>query len=61
MMPSILAPSSKGENMSFLKIENLSVALPRDGDRFYAIEGISLEVAANEVVCLVGNWGQESP
>jgi ABC-type glutathione transport system ATPase component len=43
--------------VGLLKIENLSVALPRDGDRSYAIEDVNLEVTANEVVCLVGESG----
>jgi ABC-type glutathione transport system ATPase component len=40
-----------------LRIENLTVALPRGGDRVSAIENVSLSVGRNEIVCLVGESG----
>jgi len=40
-----------------LSIENLSVALPRGGDRTFAVEEVSLQVGRNEIVCLVGESG----
>jgi peptide/nickel transport system ATP-binding protein len=40
-----------------LRIEELSVALPRGGDRAFAVENVSLQVARNEIVCLVGESG----
>jgi peptide/nickel transport system ATP-binding protein len=40
-----------------LSIENLSVSLPRGGDRPYAVRGVSLEVKSGEVVCIVGESG----
>jgi len=40
-----------------LSIERLSVALPRGADRALAVENLSLEVRAGEVVCIVGESG----
>ncbi|WP_047308938.1 dipeptide ABC transporter ATP-binding protein [Rhodopseudomonas palustris] len=40
-----------------LSVENLSVALPRGGDRSHAVAEVSLGVRRNEIVCLVGESG----
>ncbi|ABD07826.1 ABC transporter related [Rhodopseudomonas palustris HaA2] len=40
-----------------LSVENLSVALPRGGDRSHAVAEVSLSVRRNEIVCLVGESG----
>ena len=40
-----------------LKIERLSVSLPRGGDRPFAVQNLSLEVRRGEVVCIVGESG----
>jgi peptide/nickel transport system ATP-binding protein len=40
-----------------LKIERLSVSLPRGGDRPFAVQDLSLEVRRGEVVCIVGESG----
>lgn len=40
-----------------LSIENLSIALPKGGDRPHAVEGVSLSVAPGEILCLVGESG----
>jgi len=40
-----------------LKIERLSVSLPRGGDRPFAVKDLSLEVRRGEVVCIVGESG----
>ncbi|WP_117195829.1 ABC transporter ATP-binding protein [Rhizobium terrae] len=40
-----------------LSIEKLVVGLPAGADRSHAVDGISLDVNANEIVCLVGESG----
>ncbi|MGX7743358.1 ABC transporter ATP-binding protein [Rhodopseudomonas parapalustris] len=40
-----------------LSVENLSVALPKGGDRSHAVADVSLSVQRNEIVCLVGESG----
>ncbi len=40
-----------------LSVQNLSVALPRGGDRDLAVRNLSLEVMPGEIVCLVGESG----
>ena len=40
-----------------LTIENLSVALPSWADRPFAVDGVSLEVLRNEILCVVGESG----
>jgi len=42
---------------SVLSVENLSIALPKDGDRPFAVEEVSFAIDRNEVVCLVGESG----
>ncbi len=43
--------------MTALVVENLSVALPRGGDRPQAVTAISFEVKKGEILCLVGESG----
>ena len=40
-----------------VRIEALTVALPRGGDRPYAVEDISFDIARGEIVCVVGESG----
>ena len=40
-----------------LKIENLTVKLPKGADREFAIEDVSLNVDKGEIVCVVGESG----
>ena len=42
---------------SVLSIRNLSVSLPKSGDRPFAVENLSLELMQNEVLCIVGESG----
>jgi len=44
-------------NNSVLEISDLSVAIKGGGDRTHAVQGISLTVGANEIVCVVGESG----
>ncbi|ODC03785.1 microcin ABC transporter ATP-binding protein [Terasakiispira papahanaumokuakeensis] len=40
-----------------LKIERLTLALPEGGDRLYAVENVSYELRAGEILCVVGESG----
>jgi peptide/nickel transport system ATP-binding protein len=40
-----------------LSIHDLSIALPQGGDRACAVDGVSISVKRNEIVCLVGESG----
>ena len=40
-----------------LRIEGLSVSLPANADRPYAVENVSLELSRNEILCVVGESG----
>ena len=40
-----------------LDIKGLTVSLPENADRAYAIEDIALQVKAGEIVCVVGESG----
>jgi peptide/nickel transport system ATP-binding protein len=40
-----------------LAIHNLSVALPKGGDRQYAVQDISLTIAPGQTLCVVGESG----
>ena len=40
-----------------LRIEGLSVSLPANADRPYAVENVDLELSRNEILCVVGESG----
>ena len=40
-----------------VQIDNLSVSLPKGGDRCFAIENVSMHVGHGEIVCVVGESG----
>ena len=42
---------------SVLDIRGLTVSLPPDADRDFAIEDVSLSVGRSEIVCVVGESG----
>ncbi|SFA73641.1 peptide/nickel transport system ATP-binding protein [Rhizobium sp. NFR07] len=42
---------------ALLSVRNLSVDLPRSGDRAHAVSGLSFDVQPNEIVCVVGESG----
>jgi ABC-type glutathione transport system ATPase component len=43
--------------MSLVSIRDLTVALPQDSDRALAVDGVSLDIGQNEIVCIVGESG----
>ncbi len=42
---------------SILKIKDLSITLPKNADRRFAVEGVNLEVREGEILCVVGESG----
>ena len=50
-------PTPTGASAAVLKIENLTVRLPKGADRENAVENISFSVGAAEIVCVVGESG----
>ncbi|SSW72562.1 ABC transporter ATP-binding protein [Achromobacter agilis] len=40
-----------------LSVQNLSIALPRGGDRAYAVQDVSYDIRAGEILCIVGESG----
>ncbi|ARO15310.1 peptide/nickel transport system ATP-binding protein [Ketogulonicigenium robustum] len=40
-----------------LSVRNLTIDLPRGGDRPHAVQGISFDIHPNEIVCVVGESG----
>ena len=55
MDPRDVGPTRAG--VKLLTINDLSVTLPRGGDREYAVSGVSLEIKTGETLCLVGESG----
>ncbi|OAI52242.1 microcin ABC transporter ATP-binding protein [Betaproteobacteria bacterium SCGC AG-212-J23] len=43
--------------MSVLEVSDLTVTLPRGGDRPQAVSGVSFQIESNEILCLVGESG----
>jgi peptide/nickel transport system ATP-binding protein len=46
-----------GSDRPVLEVRNLSIALPKGGDRPFAVEKASFTVSPGEIVCLVGESG----
>ena len=40
--------------MTLLRVENLSVALPKGADRPFAAEDVGFDLAPGEILCIVG-------
>ena len=40
--------------MSLLEIRNLNICLPDGAERAHAVEAVDLDLAANEILCIVG-------
>ncbi|QHI99468.1 dipeptide ABC transporter ATP-binding protein [Xylophilus rhododendri] len=49
--------SDSSTKTPLLSIRDLSIALPRGGDRSHAVRGISVDIHAGEIVCIVGESG----
>ncbi|MGE8681079.1 MAG: ABC transporter ATP-binding protein [Achromobacter marplatensis] len=45
------------EATPLLSIQNLSIALPRGGDRPFAVQDVSYDIRASEILCIVGESG----
>ncbi|WMD22975.1 ABC transporter ATP-binding protein [Achromobacter seleniivolatilans] len=45
------------ETTPLLSIQNLSIALPKGGDRAYAVQDVSYDIRAGEILCIVGESG----
>ncbi|AYD64035.1 ABC transporter ATP-binding protein [Achromobacter sp. B7] len=45
------------EATPLLSIQNLSIALPRGGDRPFAVQDVSYDIRAGEILCIVGESG----
>ncbi len=42
---------------TILKIKDLSISLPKNADRKYAVENVNLDVSKGEILCIVGESG----
>ncbi|QET06414.1 ABC transporter ATP-binding protein [Cupriavidus pauculus] len=51
------ASRNRASEAPLLSIRNLSIALPKGGDRPYAVRDIDFEIGAGELVCIVGESG----
>ncbi|MFL9924523.1 ABC transporter ATP-binding protein [Herbaspirillum lusitanum] len=49
--------ATKQDAKRLLSVRNLTVALPRSGDRAFAVQDISFDIHAGEIVCIVGESG----
>ena len=52
-----MTPSPDAVPKTILSIEGLSVGLPAGADRDRALSDVSLSLAANEILCVVGESG----
>ena len=52
-----VTPTQNKSNNPVLKVDSLTIDLPRDGDRPHAVESVSFQVNPGEVLCLVGESG----
>ena len=48
---------SATQGTALLQIEGLSIPIPGDGDRAFAVQGIDLTLHAGEILCVVGESG----
>lgn len=52
-----MSSHQKSDHETILEIRNLSIALPKGGDRKYAVEDVSLTLKRGEITCIVGESG----
>ena len=52
-----VTPTQNKSDNPVLKVDSLTIDLPRDGDRPHAVESVSFQVNPGEVLCLVGESG----
>ncbi len=52
-----MSSQKKTDHETILEIRNLSIALPKGGDRKYAVEDVSLTLKRGEITCIVGESG----
>src|SRR5690606_34362811 len=45
------------DTSSLLSVRNLTIPLPSGGDRPYAVQDISFDIHAGEILCIVGESG----
>ncbi|MEM6422767.1 MAG: ATP-binding cassette domain-containing protein, partial [Pseudomonadota bacterium] len=45
------------DSREILRIENLSITLPKGSDRKYAVENVSITLKRGELLCIVGESG----
>ncbi|MBP6018878.1 MAG: ABC transporter ATP-binding protein [Burkholderiaceae bacterium] len=53
----VVTDTSKLSDPPLLSIRNLSIALPSGGDRAYAVQDVSYDIHAGEILCIVGESG----
>ena len=50
-------PDIASQNKVLLSVQHLTVALPAGMDREYAVEDISFDLIAGEILCIIGESG----
>ncbi len=50
-------PQVTNETQPILSIEDLSISIPKGGDRAFAVEGVTIEVRPQEILCVIGESG----
>src|SRR5882762_6335077 len=52
-----LSMSQETSKHTAVTIRNLKLALPKGGDRAYAVDGVSFDLTAGKILCVVGESG----
>ena len=56
-MPPAPTGPDRSDAHTVLSVTNLTIDLPKDGDRAHAVRDVSFDVKSGEIVCLVGESG----